>query len=195
MQIETAELGLPLVYKNKMCQHEQTGIKSPVFPPCSSFYYCSKYSNSKGRLILFRSMDVRRIFHPYSGSLYIAWQLALHVSCITCIFSQVFVCFLETGRETLMWERNIDQLPLVRTPTWEPGMEPATRHVPWPFALATFCFAARHPTNWATLLRASWFIFWLLIIIIIIAVVMQIVTKIYVVYFVDIFPFGFWISW
>ena len=50
----------------------------------------------------------------------------------------------ERGRETLMCERNINQLPLTRA-----------RHVPWlGIKPATFHFVRRPPSNWATPVRA-----------------------------------------
>ena len=57
-------------------------------------------------------------------------------------------------RETFIWERKIDQLPLKHTPNWGLNLQP--RHVPWQgIELATCCFTGLHPSNWATLVRST----------------------------------------
>ena len=61
----------------------------------------------------------------------------------------------ETGKETLMWERNINQLPLICTSTRDQthnlGMCPEQESISWPLALWN-----NVPTNWVTLARAPW---------------------------------------
>ena len=59
------------------------------------------------------------------------------------------------GRETSMWESNIDQLTLCTLPNG--GLNPWPRHVPWSgIEPATLWSVIHHTTNWATLGRASY---------------------------------------
>ena len=79
------------------------------------------------------------------------------------LFYFIYLLFLEgwkrgrkRDRETSMWERNINQFPLVYS---RPGPNPQSRHVPWlGIELANLHFAKRCPTNEATLVRAPFLV-------------------------------------
>lgn len=57
----------------------------------------------------------------------------------------------EREREILMWKQNIDWLP----PACLPGIKPATQACTWPGIEPTLQCMELHPTNWATIARAS----------------------------------------
>ena len=144
LNIQGSLLCLSLVY-SKLLQNQWLERATPISSSSSEGWrggslVCARQVRAHSCLVLGRLMPLEggRETHLY------IWYYMYGNGHGLIIYFLRFYLFLERGeggrgRETLMWERNINWLPLACP---QPGTWPQPRHVPWPgIEPVTFQFA------------------------------------------------------